>query len=199
MTTNKLKLPSVTLIALTGLYYDVEGHRKAVEKSCEGIEFGAVKVICDAGIKTVDDWNKRIVYDLPKYIDTDFCLLIHADGYVIHPELWKEEWLGLDYIGSPWPLPTDSFSYRDSRGNVQRVGNSVSLRSKKLMELVTTREWKAYYGNTNEDGFICCHHRNWLEEQGCKFATFEQALMFGKEHELPENKELETFCFHQAI
>ena len=57
MTTAKIQLPTITLIALTGLYYQTEAHQKAIEKSCEGIDFGAVKVICDAGIKTVDDWK----------------------------------------------------------------------------------------------------------------------------------------------
>lgn len=200
MITNKLQLPQVTLIALTGLYYDVEGHRKAVERSCEGIEFGDVKIIMDKAIKTVDDWNYRIIYDLWKYVNTEFAFLFHADGYIIHPELWQKEWLELDYIGAPWPLPTDDYSYRDSTNTIQRMGNSISLRSRRLMEAPSLYdfEWKSYYGNTNEDGFLCVHNRQRLEELGMKFATFEQALKFGKEHELPENKGMDTFCFHQA-
>lgn len=64
------------------------------------------------------------------------------------------------------------------------------------MELVRTREWKSYHGNTNEDGFICCHNRNWLEEQGCTFAPLEEAVHFSKEHEIPENQGITTFAFH---
>ncbi len=193
-------LKKVTLIALTGIYYDVEGHKKAIEESCKGIEFGDVKVICDAGIKTVDDWNKKIIYDLWKYVDTEFAFLFHADGYIIRSELWNPEWLNLDYIGSPWPLPIDNYSYRDIYGKIQRVGNSVSLRSHKLLRLPSELklEWKSFYGNTNEDGFLSVHNRHILEANGCKFATFEQALTFGKECELPENKDIKTFCFHST-
>lgn len=187
-------LPNVTLILLTNK--DFEGAKKAVNKSCEGINFGGVKIIWDEKCNSIDEWNRKIIQDLPKYVDTSHALLIHQDGYVINPELWNPRWLELDYIGGPWPLPQDDYSYRDEVGDLQRVGNSVSLRSKKLMELVATREWRAYYGNTNEDGFICCHNRKWLESQGCKFATLEQACHFSKEHEIPENVGLSTFAFH---
>lgn len=189
-----LSLPNVTLIALTNK--DFEGHKRAIDKSCEGINFGAVKLIWDEKCNSIDEWNRRIIQDLWKYVDTTHALLIHADGYVIRPDLWKDEWLELDYIGAPWPLPSDDYSYLDEEGQLQRVGNSVSLRSKRLMELVATREWKSYYGNTNEDGFISCHNRKWLESQGMKFGTLEQAIHFSKEHTIPENAGLDTFMFH---
>lgn len=189
-----VNLPNVTLIALTNK--DFEGHKKALDKSCEGIKFGAVKLIWDEKCTSIDEWNRRIIQDLWKYIDTTHALLIHADGYVINPEIWNPKWMRYDYIGAPWPLPQDNYSYKDEEGNLQRVGNSVSLRSLKLMHLASTREWKSYYGNTNEDGFICCHNRKWLESKGCKFAPLTQAVKFSKEHEIPENIGLSTFAFH---
>ena len=64
------------------------------------------------------------------------------------------------------------------------------------MERVAQFEWKSYHGNTNEDGFISVHHRKQLEKEGFKFGTFEQALDFGMEHELPEHEGRETFVFH---
>lgn len=189
-----LQLPNVTLILLSNR--DWEGAKKAVDKSCEGIDFGGIKIIWDEKITGIDEWNRKIVYDLHKYVDTTHALLIHQDGYVINPQLWNEDWHKLDFIGAPWPPPRDEYSYRDEYGNIQRVGNSVSLRSKKLMEYGAQYDWRPYFGNTNEDGWYCCHHRIALEMQGCKFATFEQALLFSKEHELPENVGLETFAFH---
>lgn len=190
----KLKLPDVTLICLTNQGF-LE-HKSAMDLSCQGIEFGAVKMIWDEKCTSIDEWNRRIIQDLWKYVDTSHALLIHSDGYVINPELWNPEWLNYDYIGAPWPLPTDDFSYRDERGDLQRVGNSVSLRSLKLMHAVSTRPWKSYYGNTNEDGFIACHNRKWLEAKGMKFAPLEVAVHFSKEHEIPENEGLNTFAFH---
>lgn len=195
---NKLQLPNVTLICLTSV--DFEGHKKALDKSCEGIDFGAVKLIWDQRITNIDDWNKKIIYELYKYVDTEFALLIHSDGYVIHPELWQEKFLDYDYIGAPWPLPTDDYSYRDDMGRIVRVGNSVSLRSKRLMMTpdLYLFEWKSYYGNTNEDGFLCCHNKSRLESLGCSFAPLEVAKHFSKEHEIPENVGLSTFCFHSV-
>ncbi len=198
-----LKLPDVTLIALTNK--DFEGHKKAIDKSCEQVEFGAVKLIWDEKCTSIDEWNRKIIYDLPNYITTSHCLLIHADGYVVHPEKWDSNWLEFDYIGAPWPLPTDDYSYRDDSGDIIRVGNSVSLRSKKLMDLAKKIPESVFwninrkYGNTNEDGFICCHNRDFFERQGCKFAPLEVAVHFSKEHEIPENVGLETFAFHSIM
>ena len=189
-----LFLPNVTLILLTNK--DFEGAKHAVDMSCYGIEFGGVKIIWDEKCNSIDEWNRKIIYDLPKYVDTSHALLIHQDGYVINPHLWNPDWLNYDYIGAPFPLPTDDYSYLDDLGRLQRVGNSVSLRSKKLMLDVSLREWKPYYGNTNEDGFICCHNRSWLEMLGNKFAPLKVAVHFSKEHTTPENEGLETFAFH---
>ncbi len=195
--TTKIKLPDVTLIALTGLDYRSEDHAYALYKSCEGIDFGAVKLIQLKEIVDVDSWNNAVIHELPKYVETSHCLFIHHDGYVIHPELWKDEWLNFDYCGAPWPLPQDDYSYRDEAGNIVRVGNSVGLRSKKLMEIIATRPMDYHYGNNNEDGQICCWNRNWLESQGCTFMPFDEAIHFSKEHTLPENEGLQTFMFHE--
>lgn len=189
-----LYLPEVTLIALTSK--DFEGHKKAMDISSEEIVWGGKKIIWDESINSIEKWNERVIYDLWKYVDTSHALLIHADGYVRNPHLWRDEWLMYDYIGGPWPLPQDDYSYRTPSGRLIRVGNSVSLRSKKLMELVATRPMEFHYGNNNEDGQICVWERDWLESKGCKFAPLEVAVHFSKENEIPENKNLSTFAFH---
>lgn len=191
-----LKLLDVTLCCLTGKNFD--DHLLAMEKSSQEIEFGARKIIYDMDCNSIEKWNEKIIKELPNYVQTSHALLIHHDGYIINPHLWKDEWLELDYIGSPFPLPTDHYSYRDEDKDLVRVGNSVSLRSKKLMERVAQFEWKSYHGNTNEDGFICVHHRKQLEKEGFRFGTFEQALDFGREHDLPEHQGRDTFLFHQV-
>lgn len=193
-----VKLPQITLIALTGLGYKTQEHIDALNKSCEGIEFGEVKLIQLAKVKNVETWNEAIIKELPKYINTTHCILIHGDGYIIGPDCWNDDWLNYDFIGGPWPLPTDDYSYRTPRGRLIRVGNSVSLRSKKLMDLVATQPMEYHYGNNNEDGQICVWERDWLEEQGCKFAPLSVAIHFSKEHEILENKNIKTFAFHQV-
>lgn len=193
---SKINLPNVTLVAVTGK--DREAHKKALEYSCRNIEFGSVKLI-EHDSETIDDWSKFIVYDLGDHIDTEFALLIHADGFVVNPDMWREEWLHYDYIGAPWPLPTDDFSYRDIQGKIQRVGNSVSLRSKKLLDLPKKlgMEWKSFHGFYNEDGYIAVNMKHIFDENGCKFAPFEEALLFGRENPLPENESVNPFCFHK--
>ena len=192
-----IKLSQVSLIALSGIGYRSDKMVNALNYSSKEIEFGAVKYIQLDEIKDIDSWSKATIYELPKYIETDYCLLVHENGFVVHPKSWRDEWLKYDYVGSPWPLPQDTFSYRDEKGNIIRMGNSVSLRSKKLMDLIAKKEWKPYFGYYNEDGFICCHHRKWLEEKGCKFAPLEVAKWFGRELEMPENQDVEKpFVFH---
>ena len=195
----KLELPSVTLIALTNK--NLKEHEEAIAKSTDGIDFGAVKLVVDYRCNSIDEWNRKIIYELHNYVQTSHCLLIHADGYVVFPEVWRDKWLEYDYIGAPWPLPKDDYSYRTPEGDLVRVGNSVSLRSKRILQLpsILNLPWKSYYGNTNEDGFLCCHNRRILEENGCRFAPLEEAFHFSKEHEIEENKEItKTFAFHQV-
>jgi len=193
-----IKLPEVTLVCMRGLNYKTSEHQVALRYSMLGIDFGAVLDIQLDKIKDVATWNEAIIYDLPKYIQTSHCLLIHHDGYVVNPDLWNNEWLGLDFIGAPWPLPQDEYSYRTPSGKLVRVGNSVSLRSKVLMDLVASLPMEYHFGNNNEDGQICVWSRDWLEEQGCKFAPLEVAKYFSKEHEIEENKNIKTFAFHQV-
>lgn len=198
LTNSMLTLPDVTLIALSGINYQTKENIESIKKSCEGIEWGAVKYIQQGDIINIDSWNKAITYDLYKYIDTDFAMLVHSDGWVINPQAWRDEFLAYDYIGAPWPLPSDSYSYKTPDGTLVRVGNSVSIRSREILQAPSrlSLEWKSYYGNTNEDGFLCVHKRKALEEAGMKFAPLEIAKHFSKEHEIFENKGLETFAFH---
>ncbi len=192
-----VKLSNITLCAFGST--NIEGMKKALEVSSRGIEFGAVKLI-EHPCNGIDEWNKNVVFELGSYIDTDYALLIHPDGYVVHPECWNNKWLEYDYIGSPWPFPRDYYSYRDINGVIHRVGNSVSLRSKKLLDLPKKIKmgWEAFHGNTNEDGAICVNYRHLFEEAGCIFAPIDEAVHFGREHDIPENENIDkTFLFHQ--
>ena len=192
-----LKLPEVTLICLTGR--DFQAHKRAIDYSCKVIEFGGVKLIWDEKIKNIDDWNHKVVFELWKYVDTDFALLIHHDGFVVNPKSRHDEWLGYDYIGAPWPIPSDDYSYRAINGEVIRVGNSVSLRSRNLMSLpdLLGMKWGSFHGNTNEDGYICVNMRHLFLEEDIRFAPIEVAKWFSRETDIPENEDVDKpFCFH---
>ena len=201
-----IQLPNITLICVATR--DIANAVKALEYSCKGISWGAIKLICsehytDSAItqiiippfETIDDWNKFIFYNLHEYVDTEFCLLIHPDGYVIHPEKWDSRFLDYDYVGAPWP---ESESFRDIYGNMIRVGNSVSIRSKRLLELPTRLQlpWNSFHGMTNEDTAICVHYRHHFLEDGINFAPVEIAALFAHEIPVPENEGITPFAFH---
>lgn len=145
----KRRLTNVTLAAMTSV--NIRATIKAMQYSMRGIDFGDAVLITHrkpfclpAGIryshtdrlKDIDAFNYKMVYELGEHIHTDFALIVHADGFVVHPEMWRDEFLDYDYIGAPWPLPPegDTTTYRDRDGNICRVGNSAGIRSKRLMD-----------------------------------------------------------------
>jgi hypothetical protein len=207
-----IKLPNVTLVAMGST--DIQGMLLQLGYSMGGIEFGDVVLVTDQDVKadlirvvkcppmkSIDEWNRAIVFDLGDYINTDYAILVHPDGGISYPDSWDNKWLEYDYIGSPWPLPTDNYSYRDINGVIQRVGNSISLRSKKLMQLPKKLglEWLPFHGNTNEDGYIAVNMRHEFEKAGCVFAPFEEAVKFGCETYLPEHAVVPPpFVYHRT-
>ena len=143
----KLRLPNVTIAAMTSV--DVYETVEAMKYSMRDIEFGDAVLITDkkpfylpknirfsytTKLDDIDKFNYKMVYERGRHIKTEFVLIVHADGFVIHPENWSDEFLQYDYIGSPWPLPKNDYAYRDRNGEICRVGNSVSIRSKRLLE-----------------------------------------------------------------
>ena len=191
-----IRIPKVTLIAYGSSKYK-DAQQKVLDLSCKGIRWGAVKNIIDDNCTSIDRWNERVITELPKHVSTSHCLFIHVNGWVVNPQSWSNRWLKYDFAGSPWPYPSDNYSYRDEAGNIVRVGNSVGLRSKKLLDLAAQREVKYRFGNNSEDGHIACHNRLWLESKGCKFMPLSQAVYFGRENEVPENAHVDKpFLFH---
>lgn len=213
-----LQLPNITLICVA-----TRDHNDAlwalinsqVTKDLQEIKYGAVKFLtniyaeCQVGeemglgierfhiesFDAIDDWNKFIFYDLHKYIDTDYCLLIHPDGYIINPDSWDNRFLDYDYCGAPWP----SGLHYDPYGNEVRVGNSVSIRSKRLLELPSKLNlpWTEWNGSFNEDTQITCHYRPYFIGAGMSFAPIEIAALFAHEIPIPEIQGITPFAFHE--
>lgn len=209
---DKLQLPNVTLAAMTSV--NIRQTVKALKYSMRDIDFGEVILVshkkpwylpADINYKyidkidSIDKFNYAMIYEMYKYIDTEFMLLVHADGFVVNPDMWRDEFLEYDYIGSPWTLPKDDFSYRDINGNICRVGNSVSIRSKRILEFPQKAglPWEADHGYYNEDGFLCCKNKHIIEANGMKIAPFELAKYFGHERMMPELEGIRPFVFHK--
>jgi hypothetical protein len=202
----KLELKNITLVCVTSL--NIEEHIKALIYSSKDINFGKIKIISyklpenlpdyieynymDI-TNNIDEWNHFIVYDLHKYIETEYCILIHDDGFIVNPSSWRAEFLEYDYIGAPW-----GHKFYDSEGNLIRCGNSVSLRSKKLLEIPSKYEmpWVKFDNNYNEDTQICVHNRDFFLNKGIKYADFEIAKYFSHEEYFTEYNGINPFCFH---
>lgn len=209
---NKKQLPNVTLLAMTSV--KIGDTVRALKHSMKKIDFGEVVLVSHRKplglpkrihfkrtdrIASIDDFNYKMVYDLGQYVDTDYVMIIHYDGFIVHPEQWKDEFLDFDYIGAPWPENSSS-DFQDSEGNLCRVGNSVSLRSKKLLDYPrkVAIPWEPMdSGWFNEDTFLCCKHKNEMERQGMRWAPLEVAVWFSHETDLPENEGITSFAFHK--
>ena len=142
MVLQMLNLDNVTLVAMASI--KVFATVQALKYSRRDIKFARTLLISHkrpwylpndidfeftSKNKNIYEWCYKIIYSLHEYIDTEFVILIHNDGFIVNPEKWDSNFLKYDYIGAPWPLPKDNFSFRDYYGNIIRVGNSVSLRS----------------------------------------------------------------------
>lgn len=181
---SKIQLKNITIICIDGVNPHIG--LKALKYSIKHIDFA--KNILLSHIKpdnipdniifeqipqlTHDTYSKFMLHELYKYVDTDYCLTIHDDGFVINPHLWDDTFLEYDYIGAPWK----------DHGQINRVGNGgFSLRSKNLVNLCRYMDSQGH-----EDGTICLRYKRALEQHGCKFAPVEVAMKFSLESKIPE-------------
>lgn len=216
MKKKKIQLQNVTLVAVTSV--KVEATIKAMKYSMRGIEFGDVVLITHEKpsnlpkairyahvdiLDNIDKYSYVMIYKLHEYIKTEYALIIHYDGFVVNPHMWSDDFFKYDYIGSPWigEEVDGMLPFYDEDGNICRVGNGVSLRSKRFMEFPSKSgmEWKAYGGWYNEDGFLCIHNKKKFEENGMCFAPVDVAVRFGREYPVPEGIGIEPFLFHKWV
>ncbi len=126
--------------------------------------------------------------EVNNYIDTDFQLQIHTDGFVINPQLWNNQFLQYDYIGAPWPIKEWC--------PINRVGNiGFSLKSKKFLQLCS----KLQYNNFIHDDIMITNTYKWFfVKNGCKYAPVEVAMKFALQSLIPqcEFDLTKTFGFH---
>jgi len=149
-------------------------------------------------IENIDKYSEFMFLELYKYFDTSHCLTVQDHAYILHPEVWENEWLKYDYIGAPWLYQQNS--YIANTGEHARVGNGgFSLRSKRLCELPSKMGWELRQdqGFFNEDGNICCYWRKEMLEHGINYAPVEVAARFSYENLMGENYGVKPFGFHR--
>jgi len=134
-----------------------------------------------------DGWSYSYfcLMELPKYIETEFCLVVQHDGFIVNPDMWTNEFLKYDYIGAPW---IDNY--------VNRVGNGgFSLRSKKFLD-AGLDIFKNESIMEHEDLLACVYKYQDFIDRGVKFAPVDLAIRFSIEHVVPELREIKSFGFH---
>jgi Protein of unknown function (DUF5672) len=164
---NRIFLPEVTLFAVDCI--DVDMVVAASEVCQKHIEFGSVKILshlpsnCANVVKiepivSIEHYSWFLMKNAYSYIDTKYALIFQADGFILNPFAWKDEFLEYDYIGAPWFY-----------GDANNVGNGgFCLRTRKLMQMVALDDniAKAH----PEDHFICRVYGDYLKEMGFSFA-----------------------------
>lgn len=179
---SKLQLPSVTLICTDCL--NANRAIKVLEHCKSLCDFGAVKFLTSIPVEyehrvKIMPLNSLIAYSIfmltrfHEYIETEHCLIVQRDGFILNPESWDDEWLSLDYIA---PLFVQ-YSHCGSGG--------FSLRSKKLMQAAAERTPK--WDGTNQDAHRIQNDLNYYEDgvlslsgkfKDFKIASLEQAGRF---------------------
>lgn len=149
------------------------------------------------------NYSHFILNYLHEFIETDFCLVVQPDSWVINPDAWTDEFCEYDYIGAPWEANYPGGLGAGFRGlpDWQRVGNGgFSLRSKKYLQacrevfnavMTGSYEDKKFHP---EDEYILRTYRNLLSSE-IKVAPIELARKFSVEN-MPHTGQ---FGFHGPL
>src|SRR3990167_3466388 len=206
-------IPMIDLVAVacTKIPETIEALRKSQSKfnfsrtilfTHEDIKVDGIEVI---KIPKLDykGYNEFVAMKLWQFIGSDYIILVQNDGYITDASQWTNEFLKYDYIGAPWPIPDDDKTYRTPGKRLVRVGNGgFSLRSRRLLRAPTilglnfTDNGSGFW---HEDGAICVHWGDILENNGIKFAPLSIAMQFSRELPIPERKDKDTFGFHKYL
>lgn len=124
---------------------------------------------------SMDTYSEFVFKCLWPFVKTDFILIVHWDGFVANPGLWRKEFLDYDYIGAPWAWANDDL----------RVGNGgFCLRSRKLLlacrDTRVRRHPEVPLGGI-EDVVIGRIYRRQFEALGLRFAPDALAEQFSYE------------------
>jgi len=210
---NKIKIPDVTLLAISST--EEEGSIKSLVKCCEQIEFGDVKFVSHKKpesmpdfitweycpeIKSYREFDQYVFPYMGEHVQTSHMLMVQTHAYILHPELWDDNWLVYDFIGAPWQERPEFISV--STGEMVRVGNGgFSLRSKKLLDLPLKLNLPVVIdrGYSSDDGLINSYYRKIFLDNGIKYPSVDVAAKFAFENIVPENIGIIPFGFHRHL
>jgi hypothetical protein len=186
-----MKLHNVSLISVCGNEKYKEPTKRAMRHCLKKLDFEDVFLLSNENddefptkkIPVLDQalYSQFCVESLKDYINTDYCMMIQWDGFIIKENLWNDEFLKYDYIGAPWP-------YHD-----HAVGNGgFCIRSKKFLEYSSRLKYSSDIpfqagvpGGvlvTPEDWFLCIHNYDYMLYNGINFAPAKLGYQFSVEH-----------------
>ena len=154
-----------------------------------------------------EQYSVFVMHSLYAFIDTEFCLIVQDDGWVLNGKNFKHEYYDYDYIGAATHaalvgnelLLQGSWVDEPVRTMVQNGG--FSLRSKRFLEapnkLGLTHTPLTHIFLWNEDVQLTAIKRRLLEQCGLKFASEEMSRGFAVEYAL--QKLYEGFDYSQLV
>jgi hypothetical protein len=178
-----LNLSNVTLLCVETRDPDIA--HWAIDQCLRGTRFAQVVLITNIDlvknkrsdveyaqaphIRSTKDYSNLLLTGIDQYVQGSHVLIIQWDSFIIHPNLWRDEFLKYDYIGSVWPHHPET-----------PVGNGgFSLRSVKLLQAIKN---PGFIKKHPEDYCICADNKDFLEKEcGILFAPSEVAEQFAVE------------------
>jgi hypothetical protein len=203
-----MNFDSLTIVAIYGNndgYDAIPAIRKSLAE-LPGSHGLLISIKEPAGLPSNIKWQKILPMDYRQYslfvmfalhnfIDSDYCLIVQHDGWVINGKNWSEEFFKYDYIGAPCHA---AFIGNELIHSYQWVGNSeavviqnggFSLRSKKYLEAPSHFGALYYFSDVsvlqNEDVQLTGIFKKILVDNGIKFAPQLIAKNFSLEYAGP--------------
>lgn len=173
---------------------------QAVRNSVQAFDFDKILILSDQAeawgefpVTKIDrfasgrDYNKFIIAELYKYIETDYFLVIQYDGFVLRGDQFSPHFYHYDYIGAPWPF----------HANLTVGNGGFSWRSRRFAEAgakIFAASGAAADDPIVEDSYLCRTNRILLEEKyGMHYASEGVAEHFSVES---GTRHFPTFGFH---
>jgi hypothetical protein len=135
-----------------------------------------------------------VMFSLQNFIETEYCLIVQDDGWVINGDNWSDDFLMYDYIGAPCHAAlvgnelVQNFQWVDTHHLKPIIiqNGGLSLRSMKLLKAPSLYGALYYFSNEstlqNEDVQLSGIFRPQLESLGIKFAPDNLAKQFSVEY-----------------
>lgn len=156
---------------------------------------------------TYQQYSVFVMHSLYAFIETDFCLIVQDDGWVLNGKNFKPEYYDYDYIGAATHAAIVGNQlilkggWVDEPRRIMVQNGGFSLRSKKFLEapnklgMTHTPSENIYLWN--EDVQLTGIKRDALQAHGIRFAPEEVSRSFAMEYAVP--KLYDGFDFSQLV